>query len=79
MTPEERRGIAEFLKKYTGLIADFNVLYALLEAYESHRKVPSNWKKEWADLQQGPEYEAALKAFQPLIDGVERAKFLIVT
>ena len=23
---------------------------------------------------QGPEYKAALKAFQPLIDGVERAK-----
>ena len=74
MTPEERHGIAEFVHKYVVLMADFSVLYQLLNVAQKRRKPPVDWQKEWGEMRKSKEYKAALKFFEPLISEVEQAK-----
>jgi len=74
MTPEQQRGIAEFLKKYVALIADFSVLHSILASFEREEKPPLGWERLWHELQQESEYKQTLKFFEPLVSAVEKAK-----
>jgi len=74
MTPEQQRGIADFLKKYITLIADFAVLHSLLTEFERQGKPPNGWEGMWHQMQQEPEYKDLAALIQPIVDAIEKAK-----
>jgi hypothetical protein len=73
MTPEQRRGIADMLRRFTGLIADFAALSSILDVYEQRGEPPRDWRAFWTEMQGSEEYQASLKFFAPLLDAIEQA------
>jgi hypothetical protein len=73
MTPEQRKGVVEFLRKFVRLTADFTALVSIVNEYEKNREIPLNWQNAWSDLQKSEEYKASIGLYEPLFVAAERA------
>jgi hypothetical protein len=75
MTPEEQKGIAEFIRKYVVLVADLSALTAMLDAHAERKKhVPQNWRDEWNEMQKGEDYQVVLQLYDPLLSAIRQAR-----
>lgn len=72
MTREQKKALARFIRYCAKLNADRPALIALLDSCaEQKRRVPKNWKRHFAAIQQSVEYHKVLAEFDPIISELE--------
>lgn len=74
VTREEQADIAELMRRYVTLIADFAALCSLLQAYEAEGRPPVDWQRELSELQRDPAYQSKLRQFDGLLAAIGHAK-----
>jgi len=71
MKPDEKRAVAQLMRRLTIFIAERRALITLLKQAEAEHRPPGNWKADLAALQETPQYHAVLEANEPMIVQLE--------
>lgn len=67
MEPNEKRALAQLMRRFVRLLADRRALMTLLKETESEGIISDAWRDRFEQLQQTPEYSAILEAYEPMI------------
>jgi vacuolar-type H+-ATPase subunit C/Vma6 len=71
MTPEEKRALAAFMRRFAKLMADRRALITILKTAADNQRPPTDWEKVLEELRQHPYYRAFLEQYEPTIRQLE--------
>lgn len=71
MTPEEKRALAAFMRRFVKLMADRRALITILKEAEHNQHPPTGWEKDFESLQDQPYYRAFVEQYESTIHQLE--------